>query len=104
MRGGLVSRGLTIQACWVDASSMAAFVQERKPKKPKSVLQQVSNCFHEHAFDFRRDVGGGRFRFVAALFVGDRSADVPRSVIPIRRHGHKSAGALSLGCQLVLDE
>src|SRR5205814_6995796 len=53
----------------------------------RSVAQQLSYRLHEHTFDLRRDIRGSRLGFVAALFVRDGSADIPRRVVAVSGHG-----------------
>src|SRR6185369_9217687 len=66
--------------------------------------QQLLYRAHENSFNRRRHVGSRRAGFVAALFVCDGGADVPRRVIAIRRHRHKQIRPLGLGGELIFYE
>ena len=56
------------------------------------------------ALDFRRDVRGIGAGFVAALFVGDSRADVPRRIITVGCDGHKGIRSRGFGGQLIFHE
>src|SRR5438477_11761417 len=65
------------------------------------IVQQFSNCGHEHTLDFGGNIGGGRPRFITALLVSNGSPDVPRRVISITRHRDKQIGPLGFGGELI---